>query len=202
MPITLQSFLAAAQNAVIPDASSAQVLNELFKSIVGTISLDRQARTLETDTLTLTMTTTGLAGFQIITQALDSVSVYKHLSLHMVAAESVLMRMDVQYPDRRQNITLMRQEVKNLTVPPQGNAFAGTDLLRKVRDTGTADDAVISAAYKPVEVYPTGVLRIWSENNVATGTNMTLTYFREVRSTYASFSRVAASIVGFQGAPV
>lgn len=197
MPVKLESFLAAAQNAVIPDAPNPEKLNQLFPAVIGTLNLDRQAQFIEYDDLVITMAVTATPVFSILSQAIDSVSRYHWLAVSVsawVANEELIGH--VEYPGIRSNFVFFAQDMEPLQNPPLGNPFDAIDLIRKISTDG--GDKIASPRGSFLDVYPRGILRVYSAGDQLTGTQIRLQYIREVLSVQNSVDKITGSIVGFQ----
>jgi len=199
MPVTLQKFLASAQNQVVPSAPNPSLLNSFFEAAVGTLSLDRQAETIEFDELQFSMTTTAAPVFTILAQAIDSISRYKHLGIRLGAGISVgLYFVDVEYPelDNVFNVGLLNVNPLNDPALPSGKGRS-SDFMRQVQNP-SLPAALATLSLKPIDVYPRGTLRVEGLDDLAAGSSITLSYVREVISRHSSYERITGSIVGFE----
>jgi len=198
MPIDVQEFISAASRAVIPGAPNEQSLNSIFQTIIGTISLDKQATFLEMDSLLLTMSTTATPVFTIAAQALDSISRYHALCIRGPTGGSI-WKVHVAYPEIPDAILEFRQTVGASESSPLGPATEGSNLLRKVPDPATANTsnyALNGRGY--LDVFPRGVLRVYSGADQTTGENFNLQYIRQILSTHARVNAVTGTMIGFE----
>jgi len=199
MPVFLQKFLASAQDQVVPAASNPSLLNSFFSSAVGTLSLNKQAKTIEFDELQFSMTTTAAPVFTILSQAIDSISRYKHIGIRLGAGISVgLYFVDVEYPELNNvfNVGLLNVNPLNDPSLPPGKGRS-SDFMRQVQNP-SLPAALATLSLKKLDVYPRGVLRVEGLDDLVTGSSITLSYVREVISRHSSYERVTGSIVGFQ----
>jgi len=189
VPVPLERFLAAAQDAVLPDATNRSILNQLFDSAIGVINLDRQATELELDFLTVTMATTATPVFTVPIQAIDRVSRYKMLALHASAASTWVV--DVEYPQLPANFVVFSESLPAIAAPPLGNSLAAGDLLRKVPVSGGTTYQINNRDF---DVFPRGTLRIRAAAAQATNRQFTLIWIREILSVYNSINVVRGTV--------
>ena len=197
MPVNLQKFLSAAQDAVIPDAANVARLNELFSQVVATISVDRQARSLEYGFGALTLTTTSTPVFSFVNSDVTTVYRYHHLGIHASAVNARWVA-DVQYPGLPGNFTVSRGQIATIQAPPLGNATALLDLIRKVVNPADTTSAGLELAYKPLDIFPRGDLRVYSEADEISGSVFQLGFLRERLSILNSIQLVTGKVAGFQ----
>ena len=197
MPVNLQKFLSAAQDAVIPDAANVARLNELFSQVVATISVDRQARSIEYGFGALTLTTTATPVFTILQGESTTVYRYHHLGIHASAVNARWVA-DVEYPGLPGNFTVSRGQIATIQTPPLGNATGLLDLTRKITNPADSTSGGMELDYKPLDIFPRGTLRVYSEADEITGSVFQLAFMRELLSVQNSIELVTGQIVGFE----
>jgi len=200
MPVKLESFLAAAQNAVIPDAPNTEKLNQLSPAIVGTLDLTRQANFVEYDDVAIDLTVTSTPVFTFINTPLDAVTRYHHLALAATAWPANLeLMVDIEYPGLRSNFVIFADDFDALPDPilPAGGK-SGMDLIRKVTSSASASDKTVLPQGRSFDVWPRGVLRVYAGGDLIGGTVLVLSFLREVLSLQNSVDKVEQSFAVFE----